>query len=102
MHNAYMATNAGAGLQPLVFQVRLLVEPDETGFHAWIPMLKGLHASGDSVQEARERACDLAVDYLETLVEDGDPIPIGPQIEPDADIELPTGAWEFVDRVTIS
>ena len=87
-----MATRASERRKSLVFKIRVFVEPDDKGFHAWIPMLKGLHAQGNNVDEARQKACELAVDYLETLVEDGDPIPVGPQIEPEADAKPPDGA----------
>ncbi len=75
-----MNAQLGKQVKPLTFQVTFLVEPDEVRFHAWAPMLKGLHADGKSVKEALQQACELAQLYLESLIEDGEPIPLGPEV----------------------
>jgi predicted RNase H-like HicB family nuclease len=59
------------------FRVELVVEPDDVGFHAYCPALKGLHTCGDTEQEALQNARDAAVAYLQTSIKYGDPIPIG-------------------------
>jgi len=61
----------------LTFKVAIQVEADERSYHAWCPALKGLHAGGRSREEALARAHELAELYLETLIDDGDPIPVG-------------------------
>lgn len=68
-----------ARAKPLSFLVTFLVEPDEEGWHAWAPLLKGLHAEGKTASEALQRAGELAQLYLETLIEEGDSIPLGPE-----------------------
>jgi predicted RNase H-like HicB family nuclease len=59
------------------FQVEVVVEPDDVGFHAYCPALKGLHTYGDTEQEASQNARDAAVAYLRTSIKYGDPIPVG-------------------------
>lgn len=68
-----------AQVEPLSFLVTFLVEPDEEGWHAWAPLLKGLHAEGETALEALQRARELAQLYLETLIEEGNSIPLGPE-----------------------
>ena len=64
--------------QPTIgFRVEVVVEPDEKGFHAYCPALKGLHTYGDSQQNALENARDAAMAYLMSLIKHGDPIPLG-------------------------
>ena len=58
------------------FKIDIIVEPDESGFYAHCPALKGLHVSGETREEALQNARDAATAYLESLIKHGDPIPI--------------------------
>jgi predicted RNase H-like HicB family nuclease len=54
----------------------MLFEPaEEGGFVVTCPALPGLVTEGDTMEEARRMAEDALRLYLETLVEDGVPIP---------------------------
>ncbi|OGO17579.1 MAG: hypothetical protein A2Z15_08540 [Chloroflexi bacterium RBG_16_50_11] len=59
------------------FKVDVILEPDEGGFHAYCPALKGLHVAGESKEEALRNAREAAIAYLESLIKHGDPIPVG-------------------------
>lgn len=59
----------------LAFQIEIIIEPDEGGYHAYCPTLPGLHAPGDTVDEAARNAADAAIAYLRSLIKRGDPIP---------------------------
>ena len=63
------------------FKLKVIVEPDEEGFHAYCPALKGLHVSGDTEREAVENARDATIAYLQSLIKHGEPIPIGIMIQ---------------------
>jgi len=63
------------------FSVDIVVEPDDDGFHAFCPALKGLHVGGESEQEALKNAVDGAMLYLRSLIRHGDPIPVGVTVE---------------------
>ena len=64
--------------RPIIgFRIEVVIEPDEVGFHAYCPALKGLHTSGDTEEDAIENAKDAAIAYLESLMKHGDPIPVG-------------------------
>jgi len=62
--------------QPMVFRVRIIIEPDEDKFHAYCPALKGLHIDGDTKEEALENAKKAAIAYLQSLIKHSDPIPV--------------------------
>ena len=54
----------------------MLFEPaEEGGFVVTCPALPGLVTEGDTTEEARSMAEDALRLYLETLIEDGMPIP---------------------------
>lgn len=61
----------------LGFRIDIIVEPDEYGFHAYCPALKGLHVHGNTTEEARDNAKEAAIAYLQSLMKHGDPIPVG-------------------------
>ena len=69
-------------------EVVIAIEPDEDGFHAFCPTLKGLHVGGSTIEEALSRAIDAARVYLESMKRHGEPIPIGPRLV-DGSIALP-------------
>jgi len=59
------------------FSVPVIIKPDNGGFHAYSPALKGLHVPGNTEEEALQNAKDAAVAYLNSLIKHGDPIPVG-------------------------
>ena len=59
------------------FMIRIVIEPDGDSFHAYCPALKGLHTCGDTEEEAANNAKDAAMAYFQSLIEHGDPIPVG-------------------------
>ncbi|MBI4295970.1 MAG: type II toxin-antitoxin system HicB family antitoxin [Chloroflexi bacterium] len=57
------------------FKVEIIIEPDEGGFHAYCPALKGLHTSGATQEETLENARNAVSAYLQSLIKHGDPVP---------------------------
>jgi predicted RNase H-like HicB family nuclease len=67
-----------SGNKPLIeFKIDIMIEPDESGFHAYCPALKGLHVDGGTKEEALQNARDAAIAYLESLIKHGEAIPVG-------------------------
>lgn len=52
-----------------------IIEPDEGGYHAYIPALPGCHTFGHTIDEARANILEAAGLYLEGLQEQGEQIP---------------------------
>jgi predicted RNase H-like HicB family nuclease len=65
--------------QPSSFKVTVhfIVETDDDGFHAYSPILKGLHVDGSSEQDAVRNFVDAAPAYLASVLMHGEPLPIG-------------------------
>ncbi|MBI1745982.1 MAG: type II toxin-antitoxin system HicB family antitoxin [Acidobacteria bacterium] len=58
------------------YSYTVLYEPaEEGGYIVTVPALPGLVTEGDTLDEAREMAKDAIKGYIESLVEDGQPIP---------------------------
>ncbi len=62
--------------QTIDFRVTIYIEPDGTEFHAFCPVLKGLHAGGATIDEALANCKDAVIAYLQSLMKHGDPIPL--------------------------
>jgi len=58
----------------------ILVEPDETGFYAHCPALKGLHVDGKTEKEALDRAVEAAGCYFASMIRRNEPFPVDPDL----------------------
>jgi len=63
------------------FLVTLIVEPDAGKYYAYCPGLRGVHADGETPEEALANARDGAIGILRTRLRHGDPIEEGPDLE---------------------
>ena len=63
-------------LKCIKFRIRICVEPDEDGYYAYCPELKGIHEEGNTIEDATENAKESALVLLQSILEDGDPLPI--------------------------
>ena len=67
----------------------VIMTPDETGgYVVTCPALPGLVTEGDTLEEARAMAADAIRGYLESLQEDGEPIPTDRSITEAVCVEL--------------
>lgn len=58
------------------YQFTVVIEPDEGGFHAYVPALPGCHTFGDTIDEARANIAEAIELHIQSLLEDGETIPI--------------------------
>jgi predicted RNase H-like HicB family nuclease len=56
-----------------------IIEPDEGGYHAYIPVLPGCHTFGSTIDEARANLLEAAELHLEAMREHGEEIPEEPE-----------------------
>jgi len=54
----------------------VVIEPDEEGFHAYVPALPGCHTFGDTVDQARTNITEAMELHVEGMLADGEPIPV--------------------------
>lgn len=59
-----------------IYQFTVVIEPDEDGFHAYVPVLPGCHTFGDTLDEARANVVEAMELHIESMQQDGEPIPI--------------------------
>ncbi len=59
----------------IVDRFEAVFEPDEEGFHVYVPALKGCHSWGATRDEARNRVREAITLWLETAEEEGIPVP---------------------------
>jgi len=60
----------------ITFSVPIIIEKDNGEFHAFCPVLKGLHTRGETTEEAEKNAKNAVIAYLQSLISHGDPIPL--------------------------
>jgi len=58
------------------YQFTVVIEPDGESFHAFVPALPGCHTFGMTVDEARANIAEAMELHIESLQEDGEPIPV--------------------------
>ena len=58
------------------YDFTIVIEPDEPGFHAFVPALPGCHSHGDTLDEARANIAEAVELHIEAMVEDGEEIPV--------------------------
>lgn len=71
---------------------RVIIEPDEGGYHAFVPALQGCHAWGKTIDEARAMVRDAIDVYLRSLIADKEPIPEDLGMELFETVSAPKGA----------
>ena len=59
------------------FSVDIYVEKDGQGYHAFCPVLKGLHVDGRTQKEALENAKKAVKLHIKSLLRHKNPIPLG-------------------------
>ena len=74
------------------YTYRVIIEPDEGGFHAFVPALPGCHTWGKTIGEAREMVRDAIDAYLRSVIADGLPVPEDTGMELFETVPAPKGA----------
>ncbi|MGI8787525.1 MAG: type II toxin-antitoxin system HicB family antitoxin [Pyrinomonadaceae bacterium] len=54
----------------------IVIEPDEEGYHAFVPALSGCHSFGETLDEAKKNIAEALELHVESMAEDGETIPI--------------------------
>jgi len=83
----------------LALRVSYAVEEDGECFHAFAPAFKGLHVDGKTREEAVSNLVEAVVVYLNSLSQNSDPLPIGPDFAVHEVVQVPQGA--FLGSMTV-
>lgn len=72
-----------------ILNYTVIMTPDETGgYVVTCPALPGLVTGGDTLEEARAMAADAIRGYIESLQDDGEPIPTDNPIIEEVAVEV--------------
>jgi len=59
-----------------LYSFRTIIEPDEpTGYHGFVPLLRGVHTCGETIQEVRENLKEAIKCHIQGMLKDGEDIP---------------------------
>jgi len=58
------------------YQFTVVIEPDEQGYHVYVPALPGCHSFGNTVEEAQTNILEAIEVHVETMLEDGESVPL--------------------------
>lgn len=53
------------------YTFRTIIEPDEDGYHGFVPLLRGVHTVGKTIEEAKQNLHEAIQCHIEGLVKDG-------------------------------
>jgi len=94
----YSMNKSPLGDKKISFKITIVVEPDDGGFHAFCPALKGLHVDGTTEKEALENAREAAVAYLVSLIKHGDPIPLNVVT---SEVDAHSQSTQYIEQVPV-
>jgi predicted RNase H-like HicB family nuclease len=57
------------------YDFTVIIEPDEEGFHAFVPALPGCHSFGGTLDEAQANIAEALELHVECMLEDGEDVP---------------------------
>jgi predicted RNase H-like HicB family nuclease len=63
-------------METTTVELKVVIEPDEGMFHAYVPALPGCHTFGATIDETLVNIREAMSLYIETLLEGGEPIPV--------------------------
>ena len=59
-----------------IYTFRVIIEPDDPkGYHGFVPILKGLHTCGDTIEEVKENLREAIKCHIQGLIKDKQFIP---------------------------
>lgn len=72
----YVSHSCYNSLMKITHYTVIFEHEEDGGYHAFVPALKGCHSQGDTLEEAITNIREAIELYLESLKEEGEPIPV--------------------------
>lgn len=57
------------------YAFRTIIEPDEKGYHGFVPLLRGVHTVGKTIEETKKNLDEAIRCHIEGLLKDGIALP---------------------------
>lgn len=59
-----------------IYTFRVIIEPDRPrGYHGFVPLLKGVHTQGETIEEVKRNLREAIICHLQGLLKDKEDIP---------------------------
>lgn len=58
-----------------LYTFRIIVEPEKKGYYGFVPLLKGVHTNGNTLQEVKKNLKEAIKCHLQGLIKDKKVIP---------------------------
>ena len=58
-----------------LYTFRIIIEPEKKGYYGFVPLLKGIHTNGNSIQEVKKNLKEAIKCHLQGLLRDKKSIP---------------------------
>jgi len=58
-----------------IYKFTVVIEPDEVGYHAYVPALPGCHTFGENIEEALRNIEEAMMLHVESMLADGESLP---------------------------
>jgi predicted RNase H-like HicB family nuclease len=63
-------------MKTTIYTFRVIIEPDEpSGYHGFVPLLKGVHTQGETLEEVKRNLKEAIICHLQGLLKDKETIP---------------------------
>lgn len=53
------------------YTFRTIIEPDEKGYHGFVPLLRGVHTCGETIEKTKKNLDDAIRCHIEGMLKDG-------------------------------
>lgn len=53
------------------YTFRTIIQPDEKGYHGFVPLLRSVHTVGETIEETKKNLDEAIQCHLEGLIKDG-------------------------------
>lgn len=63
-------------MESSIYTFRIIIEPDQpSGYHGFVPLLKGVHTQGETINEIKRNLKEAIICHLQGLLKDKEIIP---------------------------
>jgi predicted RNase H-like HicB family nuclease len=63
-------------MKTTIYTFRVIIEPDKpSGYHGFVPLLKGVHTQGETIEEVKRNLKEAIICHLQGLLKDKETIP---------------------------
>lgn len=63
-------------MESKIYTFRIIIEPDKpSGYHGFVPLLKGVHTQGETIEEVKRNLREAIICHLQGLLKDKESIP---------------------------